>query len=173
MQIDPMIVEKAIAPLLGLPLWASARAGDMQTFQFGDAREKTVQIGARKGTKIVVGAFALHVQCAWRLMAPDGIWVASGDLFVPAGNPDVKPVDWDWMKHGSNRRDERIEHWFARAPHHVEGVRADEFGGLVLALAGRCALEVFPDDSLEHEHWRLLQPTEDTRHLVVTGLGLE
>jgi hypothetical protein len=41
-----------------------------------------------------------------------------------------------------------------------------------LNLADAFALEVFPDDSLDDEHWRLFQPSRDLRHFVVTGAGI-
>jgi hypothetical protein len=39
---DPAQLEAALAPLVGLPLWKSHRAADLQVFQFGDRR--TVQV---------------------------------------------------------------------------------------------------------------------------------
>ena len=34
------------------------------------------------------------------------------------------------------------------------------------------ALDVFPDESLPGEHWRLFQPGNEKTHFVVTGMGL-
>jgi hypothetical protein len=41
-----------------------------------------------------------------------------------------------------------------------------------LVLSGDFTLDVFPDDSLDGEHWRLLQPGRATAHFVVRGGGI-
>jgi hypothetical protein len=33
--------------------------------------------------------------------------------------------------------------------------------------------EVFPDNSLDSEHWRIFVPGSDAKHFVVTGAGIE
>ena len=65
--------------------------------------------------------------------------------------------------------------WFAAratALPRVESVVADTCGGVRVALAGGFALEVFPDDSLDGERWRLLQPGARAAPFVVNGAGL-
>jgi hypothetical protein len=42
-----------------------------------------------------------------------------------------------------------------------------------LTLSDGYMLEVFPDDSVGGEYWRLFQPYRNTEHLVVTGQGIE
>jgi hypothetical protein len=153
MRHDPATIESALAPLVGLPLWASGRAADLQWFQLGAQHLVTVQHGPTKGTERTVGDYALHVQCAWRISGPTGIVVASRDRYVPAGDPDKEPPEWRWDRPGANRCDQRIETW-------------------CLALSHGHALEVFPDDSQDGEHWRLLQPARDADHFVVTGAGI-
>jgi len=170
MRHDPAEIEAALASLIALPLWSSGRAADVQWFQFGAQRV----IHGRLGAPRVVGEFALHVQCAWRLAGPEGIVVASRDRHVPAGDPDAEPPGWRWDVPGANRSDERCAAWFAtRAAACVERVTADAFGGLRVALTGGVTLEVFPDDSLDREHWRYFQPATEEPHFVVTGAGVE
>lgn len=67
MRHHPRSIEAALAPLVGLPLWASGRAGDLQWFQFGAKHAVVAQSGSAKGTERTVGDYALHVQCAWRI----------------------------------------------------------------------------------------------------------
>ena len=50
-------VQKALQVLIGKPLWSSARAADLEWFQFG--QRKTVK-GARGDTK-EVGEYALRL----------------------------------------------------------------------------------------------------------------
>jgi hypothetical protein len=172
---DPSRLEAALAPLVGLPLWASHRAADLQVFQFGDRRTVTSNFGPRKGQELEVGEYGLHIQCAWRIRGPSGIVVASRDRFYKGGPEPFPEADWDWSA-GTNRRDERIRDWLDARSHRVERVSADATGGIVLLLAGGFALDVFPDDSLDGEyceHWRLLRPGDLSSHFVVSGSGID
>lgn len=172
---DPSRLEAALAPLVGLPLWTSHRAADLQVFQFGDKRTVTSNFGPRKGQESEVGEYGLHIQCAWRIRGPSGIVVASRDRFYKAGPEPFPEDDWDWSA-GTNRRDERIRDWLSARSYNVERVSADATGGIVLSLAGGFALDVFPDDSLDgeySEHWRLLRPGDLSSHFVVSGSGID
>lgn len=169
---DPSRLEAALAPLVGLPLWTSHRAADLQTFQFGDKRTVTSNFGPRKGHESEVGEYALHVQCAWRIRGPNGIVAASQDRFYKAGSED----DRDWSAAGTNRRDERVREWLSARSYNVERISADSTGGIVLSFAGGFALDVFPDNSLDGEYserWRLLRPRDLSSHFVVSGSGID
>jgi hypothetical protein len=72
-------IEAALSPLIGLPLWESHRAANLQMFDFGQARTRTIQLGPRKGTLAEVREYSLHIQCAWRARGPEGIVVGSND----------------------------------------------------------------------------------------------
>lgn len=164
-------IEEALKPLLGRRLWGSRRAADMEMFEFGGR----VPTKDRRGKPVEVGEYALHVQCAWRIAGPEGIVVASRDVFeAPAGSAEATPVDLDWEK--GNRRDDRMRH-FLVVEHpeglSVEGVSADDVGGFTLDLSSKFRLEVFPNDSLPEEHWRLLKPGALGSHFVVKGSGVE
>lgn len=170
-------LEAALAPLVGLSLWASNRAADLQSFQLGAKRTVTTQFGPRKGQQREVGEYALHVQCAWRIRGPHGIVVGSRDRFYRPGPAPLSHADddWHWDEPGANRCDERIGEWIQARSYRVERVSADATGGIVLVLADGFALEVFPDDSLRgesSEHWRLLRPDEDSDHFVVGNDGI-
>lgn len=165
-------IEKALQCLLGLPLWRASRASDLQSFQFGDRRI----FSTRRGGIKEVGEYALHVLCAWRIAGKYGIVVASRDRYYPAGNPDEFPPDFEWDCPGANRGDERVAALFSENvnfPLTVEAIQADSAGSIYLTLSGGYKLEVFPDDSLPGEHWRLFQPSTETEHFVITGLGIE
>jgi hypothetical protein len=150
----------------------SNRAADLQSFQFGARHVVTAQFGKHKGTERTVDDYTLHVQCVWRVSGASGIIVASRDRYVPSGDPDQVPPGWRWDRPGANRCDERIAAWLQDASYVVESIITDASGGLRLNFADAFALEVFPDDSLDDEHWRLLRPSRDLPHFVVTGAGI-
>jgi hypothetical protein len=167
-----VLIEEASHPLIGLSLWTSRRAADLQGFHFGEQRT----VVDRSGEESVVGTFALHVQCAWRIRDKDRILVGSGDLSIAAGNdPDLDP-DFDWDHQGANRRDERIADLFspdADTRFVVRAVEADEVGGIRIAFGDDLVLEVFPNNTYTDEYWRLFQPSTEADHFVVTPNGIE
>lgn len=160
-------IEEALRPLVGKRLWGSGRATDMEMFEFGERISKL----DRHGNPLVVGEYALHVQCAWRFVGPSGIVVASRDVFEPPEGSDETPrPELDWEK--GNRRDERMR-YFLTVKHPaglvVENFSADDVGGFQLNFNDNLCLEVFPHDSLPDEHWRLLKPGDLSSHFVVSG----
>ena len=119
-------IERALMVLVGLPLWTAGRAADLQWFHFG--RRHTVP--TRRGGTKVVGDFALHVLCAWRITGPSGIVVASRDRYYPAGDPDEPGPDFQWDA-GPNRCDERLAAFLdahSTCPLPVEAVQGDDLG---------------------------------------------
>ena len=71
-------IQKALDSLVGMALWSSGRAADLEWFQFGQRRTVT----ARNGTK-EVGEYALHIQCGWRMRCGDQVVVGGRDLYYP------------------------------------------------------------------------------------------
>ena len=143
----------------------------MQWFAFGERRTGNTH-GGRFGNTKEVGEYALHVQCAWRIVCGDDIIVGSRDLYYPADESAEPSDDFDW-DHERTRRDRRIEALFANARSFV-GRRVDvgNAGALRIDLGDGYVLEVFPQDSLAGEHWRLFRPYRDEPHVVVTGAGI-
>ncbi len=164
-------VEDALKVLIGKTLWDGGRAGEIEWFQFGNRQTVTI-----RDTIKDVGEYALHVQCAWRISSPTGIFVGSLDRYCPVNESDLQRDDFEWDQPGNNRCDERISMLFngrEDTPFVVNSVSADQYGGFCLSLSDSYSLEVFPDLSLDNECWRLFQPSEDTEHFVVTGEGIE
>lgn len=168
-------IEQALSVLIGLPVWASGRAANLQEFQFGNHRT----VLTRQGTAKEIGDYALHVQCAWRILASEKIVVASSDLYYPPGDPRVRPDDFDWDAPQGNRRDQQITLLFqehASQPLIVTSVEADNVGSVRVEFTEGHLLEIFPDDSVNDEyseHWRLFRPSTETEHFVITGRGIE
>lgn len=163
-----------LRPLIGLPLWAAGRAGNLVWFHFG--AQRTVLDDFRK-TEKTVGEYALHVQCAWRLTSRLGIEVASRDMYYPASTePEVDLEDFDWDRQGKNRCDERVARLFASGesnPLIVTNVQISSVGDLKLTLSADHTLDVFPNLSLPLEQWRFFQPYTETEQLVLSSKGLE
>jgi len=162
-----------MSALNGKELWTCRRAADMATFQFG-ARTTTKDYYGRPSE---VGEYALHVQCAWRFVRDDQIVVGSSDLYYPAQSGDQTqdeiPANFDWDRH-PNRRDRLLEALFKPGSVElvVQRIELGAAGSLHIGLSEGLSLEVFPDNSLPDEHWRLLTPASNGQHLVVAGRGI-
>jgi hypothetical protein len=159
----------AVASLVGLPLWSSGRAADLQWFAFGDRRTITTSNGKERE----VGEFALHVQCPWRIVCDDKIVVGSADLHYPADETaEVPEDDWDGVV---TRRDRRVSALFesGRRFFTVKQVDVGDAGALRIALDEGYALEIFPQSSVNNEDWRLFRPYLDEPQVVVSGIGIE
>ena len=167
-------VESVIAPLVGIPLWDAGRAADLLWLAFG--QRQTIQ--DFRGKPREVGEYALHVQCAWRFVQGEKVVVGNRDLYYPRGYRDPKdeiPKGFDWDVQGANRCDEVLVELFAGGTKQfvVQRVEAGRAGELALLLEGGITLQVFPNDSLDGEHWRLFRPGSHESHFVFTGQGLE
>jgi hypothetical protein len=164
-------VQKALEVLIGEPLWSSGRAADLEWFQFGQRRNVK---DVRGGTK-EVGEYSLHVQCAWRIRHGDQVIVGSRDLYYPPEETDDPPDDFDWDVQGANRRDKRIAQLFENETRQflVRQVEVGAAGSFTIVLDDDYALEVFPQDSLSGEHWRIFKPYVEEPHFVFTGKGLD
>ena len=155
---------------MGLPLWALGRAADLAWFEFGDRRTVLSHPGKEK----LVGDYALHIQCPWRITRGGKIITGRGDIFcTPEESEESTPAEFDWQK--GNRFDRIVAVLFdnEQCQFAVQSVRVGEAGGLVIELEDGYKLEVFPHDSESAEHWRFFKPYSDEPHLVFSGTGLQ
>jgi hypothetical protein len=126
-----------------------------------------------------VGAYALHLQCPWRLSSTSGVVAGSSDRFVE-GDPDWAD-DFEAGRAGTALVDVHLARWIEanrRAPLTVQTITVDRCGGFVLALTNDWAIEVFPDASdashdMRREQWRLLEPGTERPHFVLLNSGVE
>lgn len=164
-------IERALAPLVGLSMWGTARAADLLTMQFGPARvAPTPRDAARK-----VGAYALHVAAPWRLTAGEDVLVGAGDLFTPA-DPEADLESFDWEAAGATWWDRRWKAVLDAGAPIVAAVSGDEIGGLCIKFVSELTFEVFPHSAaaphVDTEFWRLLEPGHDASHFVVGTTGV-
>ena len=167
-------IESVTAPLAEMPLWDAGRAADLLWLAFGPRR--TIQ--GFRGESKEVGEYALHVQCAWRIVQGEKVLAGNRDLYYPRGYKDASqeiPRGFDWDVQGANRCDEMLAELFAGGAKQfvVRRIDVGHAGELALLLEGGLTLQIFPNDSLEGEHWRLFTPGSDAPHWVFTGQGLE
>lgn len=157
---------------IGLGLATTSRAANMRGFHLGELRPFPDR---------EVGEWVLHVQCPWRIEAPDGVLTGWSDLWEPAEQGVVGPElgRWDYGRDG-NLQDLRIAEWLGRGDPRagsclsgrdrpvVLAVRATPFGGAEIDLSDGHRLTLFPAGSVG-EDWRLFRPDDDTAHFVVAG----
>ena len=162
-------IQRSLEPLIGIPLWSSGRAADLEWFHFGQSRTVTAH-----GRTKEVGEYALHIQCAWRIRHGDRVVVGSRDLYnPPQESDDLENFDWEVQR--ANRRDRGIAELFQNETRQfmVRDVEVSEAGAFTISFDDEYDLDVFPDDSLSGEHWRIFKPSGEEPHFVVTGEGLE
>jgi hypothetical protein len=164
-------IQKELQCLHGVALVSAGRAANMACFDFGRQRRGL----EHKDPTNRISGYALHVQCGWRFIGPEGIIVGSKDIYYPAGDPFKKPDDFNWDVAGANRFDERIKQFFKnnKTLRIVENIEADSTGGVRIYMQGNFRLEIFPDDSADSEHWRFLESGTRKPHFVVKGHGIE
>jgi hypothetical protein len=151
--------QRALAPLVGLPLTGSAREDNALFLDFG--------------------SHALQVLCAWRLTSGDEIVAGSGDLYTPA-DPDAELDEFDWQEAGSTWWDLRMRTFHNErdsAPPVVRAVRVDPWLGLRLDLGADIILDVFPHSAaaahVETEFWRLEPMDASGFPVVASTSGLQ
>ncbi len=143
-------IDRAVAPLVGLPLWGPARESNLLT----------LRLGGRPGAAAEGGGYVLFVYCAWRLARGAALLAGSADLFTPA-DPDEELDTFDYEEPGSTWWDARWRAYVegAAAPPTVTAAAGDALGGLRLTLSDGAVLEVFPNSApaehVETEFWGL------------------
>lgn len=161
-------IERVTSQLVGKSLWGWGRATNMAMFDFGTPQT----IIDRRGREKQVGEFVIHVHCHWRIATEDRVLVGSRDINYPAeySDSDKIPDEFDWDR-DVTRLDRLAAALFQNDARKfvVREVKVGRAGSLYIAISGESYLDIFPDDSLTSEHWRLFAPGKEAPHLVVTG----
>jgi hypothetical protein len=177
-------IEKALQPLLGLPLRETHRIVDMQVFGFGDLvpnsgedRRRAAAIAARP-RRAEVPEFALHVQCRWRIVRNGSILVGAADIFWPGAESEVAYQEFD-NDGARSRRDELVDSFMAHGQdsHVVRKIEGASTGDARIQFVDGYALELWPDHRSgaeadgPDEYWRFFRDRD--RHFVVGAGGVE
>ncbi|MFX3618690.1 MAG: hypothetical protein ACE3JK_14370 [Sporolactobacillus sp.] len=96
-------IEEALNKLIGLKFQYAGRASNLLWLGFGPMISVT-----RRGKTEQLAEYALHIQCAWRIMKENRMVAASADFYYPRS--DWKGMDdhFEWDIQGNNRFDEKI-----------------------------------------------------------------
>jgi hypothetical protein len=160
--------QEALQPLVGVKLSIARSAVAMRIFHFGAIRPHH----RGKGT---VGAYALHLQCPWRLVRPDGVITGSADRNEPPA--EGAEIDRRDARAGSLQEVQLAKlfgGYDSKTGGHINtteslvvtAVTVDRFGGVDISLTADVRLQLFPDGSIG-EDWRFFDASGRTPHLVV------
>jgi hypothetical protein len=166
-------IARALAPLVGLPVWGPDRDSNMLALQLGERRASPI----RDDPAREVGAYALHVFCAWRLVRGAVILAGSGDLFTPA-DPDEELESFDYDATGATWWDEQVAaHLGGGAERRVTMAEGDALGGARLTFDDGAVLELFPNSSrnehFETEFWRVIDRGASAAPFAVGTFGVD
>jgi hypothetical protein len=139
----------------------------------------------------MIGEWALHIQCPWRIERGDAIYTGRSDLFNPEnGRYDDAyraALDGDgcFDYESGNLRDRKIFALFDGVAETsagqalpdgrritVEAVDADRFGGASIVLSDGLRLVIFPDASMG-EAWRFFSLADAGEHFVIEDGGMQ
>ena len=159
-----MLLEEGLQSLVGLPLSIARDALDMKIFHFGPIRPHP----SGRGT---VGAYALHIQCPWRIVKNDQVVTGSSDRYLSA----YEHVDDEDPRSGNLQRVHlaSLLQGYDAATKSLTNITdalivlstaSDGYGGADLSLSGGYRLQIFPDGS-RGEDWRFIKL--QGRHLIV------
>jgi hypothetical protein len=145
-------ITRRLSVLVGLDVSAVSHAAEMLTMHFGPQNQYTT----RRGTVLEGGAWALHIQCNWRIERA-GIVVATQALLAGAT---------DTVNRGA--------HWLNKllvtdGPMIVKSVAATDSGELQLSMSNNFCMIVIPQNLPDNEDWRFFDPRANSKHFVIEG----
>jgi hypothetical protein len=156
---DP--VYTTLSPLIGLQLSWAGYAASMRTLGFGPDE---VEVVSRTGDRKFTSPYALHIQCAWRLVKGTIIVTGSDDWWFPESgrwHPEWDPAKDGRLQEAILRKLLCDDDLSRRVLFNqttlltVMGVHVEDANGFTLLLSPDYRLTVFPSGTRE-EQWRLL-----------------
>ncbi|NML31149.1 hypothetical protein [Paraburkholderia antibiotica] len=145
-------IQRRLSALVGLDISSVSYAADMLTLHFGPQKQYTT----RRGTLLEGGAWALHIQCGWRLEQ-------NGQLLASYADFSVSEDSIRFTAH-------RIHDWLM--PSHtttVQGIDVGDMATVTLILSRGLRLTVTPHGVENEEDWRVFEPDSDAKHFVIEG----
>ncbi len=160
------VAEYIQASLMGKRLRYIVRSCDLIDFGFGD----TFIRKNRHGKNVEVAAFALHLQCPFRITRQDRILIGSDDLFFSSSSGDD---NMDLRMKDTCILDDKLkllQDLFSKES--VTGVSMSPCGDIFLQLS-TLNVSAFCTGSTGNEMWRFFETGTDKPHIICTGLGFE
>jgi hypothetical protein len=159
--------------LIGLRLSIVRRAANMLVLHFGEVRAHASGVGT-------VGAYALHIQCAWRFDGPTGTITGRDDLWEYGGDGE-RPPNWS-PEDGLSMQDLRFGIFFSRDVKtrswvndidrfFVARIEQTKRGDIKIELSEGYEILAFPD-SYRLEAWRFFAPGSSADHLIFPNTTL-
>jgi hypothetical protein len=122
----------------------------------------------------MTAAYALHVDCPWRIDGQAATITGNYDRWEYAG-PGNPPEGWDFES-GPTLRDKKLDQLFGQRNNDgswisstdrflITAVSESKFGDVILDLSGQYRILLFPAAS-EAEAWRLFVSDDESPHLV-------
>ena len=163
-----MAIIAALHPLIGRKLSITFNAGNMKGIHFGELR--------RLPDGRLVGEYALHIQCPWRLEHDGRVITGSLDYYVRADNNSDE--NWEPGTVSGHLQDQILSELLGgddetsrsnanQTQHFIATeITSDSFGGCQIELSGNYRLALFPCAS-RNEAWRLLEPGVNKEHFFI------
>jgi hypothetical protein len=145
-------ITRCLAVLIGLEVSGVNHAANMLTLGFGPLRTVTTP----RGTVKQVGAWALHIQCGWRIEHGDDVFATQAHFI---GSDDE-------INHATEEISALL---VASVRATVEDVQASASGGVSLVLSKGLHIVITPDGIADEEDWRFFSPGSDGKHFVIEG----
>ncbi|POR55697.1 hypothetical protein B0G62_10191 [Paraburkholderia eburnea] len=145
-------IEQRLSVLIGLDMSGAGCAADMLTLQFGPIREMTT----KRGTIKHVGAWALHIQCGWKIERANEVFVDASDFAV--------------SDESTRATLERVRSLItSHGPFIVERVAVGDNGNMSISMSGQLRLLIVTDAAPDEEDWRFFEPGSEGKHFVIQG----
>lgn len=163
-------IQTVLNQLIEEPIGEFGRAADLLWVGFGNMEiiPNKYSINKVEPGKLV-GDWALHVQCAWRVTHKGEIILSWRDFhYKPDGESN-----YDWGIGGESRFDVlvfELNRKLEILKPKVKSITVYGAGSFSLILEEEFSIDVFPDSSIKDdysEHWRLFQPKLDSDHFIV------
>ena len=165
------IIEETLSKILNEPIRNIRRAAATGMIDFGQDKISKDSHGRER----ILTQYALHLQCAFRIIDSDKVIVANLDMFEP--NSKTKwSENFDWDVFGANLYDEKCQLLVRELEDTsiiVTAVKASCFGDLKIFLSNGYVIEVMNNLSCNEEIWRFFEPGTENAHFVFTGCGIE
>lgn len=167
MRLSPNYVIEHLAKLNGLKWTTLGRATDMCWMGFGGP----VYRKNFRGEVIKTGQYALHLECAWRIVEKESrkIVLSSREIYEPASYMNWSE-EFDWDIQGNNLFDEKVIKWRKENREiYVVSAYSYDGGDLSINLSNDWIIESFFNESTSSESWRFFEIGSE--HLVCRGDG--
>lgn len=145
-------IKSAFQELKGLKLTRTTRAANMECLKFGINFTKFDD-----GEIYNIGLFALHLQCPWRILYKNKIFVGSSDLYTQANEKADYNEDFYENNYESNLRDFKLNKLTSLKNLFIKEVKINQFNEINIQFNKLYELTTFSESiSKDSENWRLI-----------------